>query len=132
MTRLRVWAVVGYAIIAAAWISAVKAGGSFIEVPAGTIAFFFLGIVVGAFVRRLWMLLALAGPTLVLAYLEMTGFVGGGDWAREPLLSPPGIGILVLIGIALLLGRAIGEGVEWIQDARRGHVASSRPRTPDR
>lgn len=45
-----------------------------------------LGVATGAFVRRWWMLLALAGPFVALGYLEVSGFVGtSDDWEAEPL-----------------------------------------------
>ncbi|HEY4779830.1 MAG TPA: hypothetical protein VIH47_09585, partial [Solirubrobacterales bacterium] len=76
-----------------------------------------LGLVVGFVVRRAWMWLSLIGPLLALGYLEVTGFVGSGDWAREPLLSPPGVGVLIGVGMVLLLGRVLGEGWDWLRAA---------------
>jgi hypothetical protein len=122
-TRVRVGVVVGYGILSGIWIYAAKRGGSTLSAPTVGVIVLVLGLVVGFVVRRAWILLSLVGSLLALGYLEVTGFVGSGDWAREPLLSPPGIFVFLGIGMILLLGRAVGEGSDWLRArtrARRG------------
>lgn len=96
-----------------------EAGGSPLSTPPVSVTVLALGLVVGFLVRRAWMWLSLIGPLLGLGYLEVTGFVGSGDWAREPLLSPPGILVFIGVGMVLLLGRVLGEGWDWLRAAAR-------------
>lgn len=114
-----IWSVVGYGIVCGAWAYAAKERGSFIEAPAATVAIVLLGLLVGLLVRQFWMFLSLVGPLGTLAYLEVTGFVGAGDWPNQPLLSPPGVFVLLVLALCLLAGRAAGEGVDWLRALRR-------------
>jgi hypothetical protein len=123
-TRARVRVVVGYGVLSGIWMYAATRGGSTLSTPTVSVIVLVLGLVVGFVVRRAWMLLSLIGPLVGLAYLEVTGFVGSGDWAREPLLSPPGVGVLIGVGMVLLLGRALGEGWDWLRAAARARRSS--------
>jgi hypothetical protein len=124
MTRARTWAVIVYAVVSGVWIFATQHGGNLLDTTPAGICFVALGIGVGALVRRWWVFLAVVGPLLALGYLEATGFTGtGDDWAAEPLLSPPGVFLLVSIAAILLLGWGVGEGIEalwtWRRERRR-------------
>jgi hypothetical protein len=125
-TRARVGVVVGYGVLSGIWIYAAKRGGSPFSTEAVSVAVLALGLVVGFVVRRAWMWLSLIGPLVGLAYLEVSGFVGSGDWGREPLLSPPGIFVFIGVGMVLLFGRALGEG--W--DLLRAGARARRPSEP--
>ena len=104
-----------YAVISGVWIYAVKKGGSFLDTTVAGLCLLALTLAVGAYVRSWWMLLSLAGPLIALGYLEVSGFVGtSDDWAAEPLLSPPGVFVFFLLGMLMLLGRALGEGADWV------------------
>jgi hypothetical protein len=134
-TRARIGLVVGYGVLSGIWIYAAKRGGSPFGTEAVSVTVLALGLVVGFVVRRVWMWLCLIGPLAGLAYLEVSGFVGSGDWGREPLLSPPGIFVLVGVGMVLLLGRALGEGWDWLRAGARARRPSepwgSRPKDTD-
>jgi hypothetical protein len=123
-TRARVGVVVGYGVLSGIWIYAAKRGGSTLSTPTVSVIVLGLGLVVGFVVRRVWMFLSLVGPLVGLGYLEVAGFVGSGDWAREPLLSPPGVGVLIGVGMVLLLGRALGEGWDWLRAGARARRPS--------
>jgi hypothetical protein len=71
-----------------------------------------LPLLVGALVRRPWVLLALLGPLLSLGYLQATGYVSQWHDGVAPLLSPPGIFGFVWLGILLWPGVALGSFAE--------------------
>jgi hypothetical protein len=123
-TRARVGVVVGYGVLSGIWIYAAKREGLPFSTEAVSVTILALGLVVGFVVRRAWMWLSLIGPLVGLAYLEVSGFVGSGDWGREPLLSPPGIFVFVGVGMVLLLGRALGEGWDWLRAGARARRLS--------
>src|SRR5262249_37782459 len=111
----RLTAVICYGVIAGVSICASYQRVSFFHSTVAGIALLVLGIAVGAYVRSWWMLLALLGPLIALGYLEISGFVGtSDDWASEPLLSPPGVFVFFIFTTILMLGYALGQGIEWV------------------
>ena len=107
-----------YGVFAGLWVYLAKEDVAFAKAWPVTAVLIVLGVLTGIAVRRVWMFLAVLGPAAVLAFLEVSGFVGSGDWASEPLLSPPGVFTLLSIAALLLLGWALGEGVDWIRGYR--------------
>lgn len=114
--RWRVATTVGCAVVLGVVAYASKQGGWIFSAPprgigvAAAIGILVLPFAVGAVVRRWWVLLAVLGPLAALAYLEVTGFVGmSGDWAAEPLLSPPGLFFLVFFAVLLTFGKCLTE-----------------------
>lgn len=101
----------GYAVVAGGWIYAAIQIGDRLE--GGWVAFVALTILMGIFVRRWWVALGVIGPIIGFAALEATSDFGRGDWIDLPVLSPPALFFAVLIAMGLLLGCAIGEGVDW-------------------
>jgi hypothetical protein len=118
--RIRIITTLGGAIVLGIWIYGEEKGGTFLGGTTAGLCALAFALGVGAFVGRWWILFALIGPLAALGYLEASGFAGGaGDWAREPLLSPPGIAALVWLGAFLLLGTQLGNVKEWIREAWR-------------
>ncbi len=118
-----------YAVISGVSIYASHKEVSVLHADAAAVCVLVLGVAVGAYVRSWWMLLSLVGPLIALGYLEISGFVGtADDWAAEPLLSPPGAFTFIWLGMTMLLGRALGEGADWLVGVwkRRGRSADSR------
>ena len=111
-------ATAAYGIFAGLWVYLTKEDLAFARPWPLTAVLVVLGLLTGIMVRRAWVFLAVLGPAAVLAVLEVSGFVGSGDWAGEPLLSPPGVFTLLSIGALLLLGWVLGEGVDWIRGYR--------------
>lgn len=89
---------------------------SFFDGDAAGVTTYALALLAGVLVKRWWALLALVGPALVLALLEATGYVTHAylEWGDRPLFSPPGIFNLIALGVAILLGVAIGTGAEAV------------------
>jgi hypothetical protein len=113
--RRRLTAVVSYGVISGVWVCASNEGVGVFQTTAVGIVLVGLGVAVGAYVRSWWMLLSLVGPLIALGYLEVSGFVGTSDgWASEPLLSPPGVFVFFIFTMILMIGRALGEGAEWV------------------
>ena len=113
--RRRLAAAASYAAISGVWIYASHREVGVSHTDAAAVCVLALGVVVGAYVRSWWMLLSLVGPLIALGYLEVSGFVGtGDDWAAEPLLSPPGVFVFFIFTMILMLGRALGEGADWV------------------
>jgi hypothetical protein len=118
--RRRLTVAVSYGVISGVWVYASHEELSFFHTTAAGIVLLVLGVAVGAYVRSWWMLLSLVGPLLALGYLEVSGFVGtGDDWASEPLLSPPGVSVFFIFTTILMLGYALGQGLEWVAGLRR-------------
>ncbi|HEY0391397.1 MAG TPA: hypothetical protein VGC63_06800 [Solirubrobacterales bacterium] len=98
---------------------------SFFHATVAGIVLLALGVAVGAYVRSWWMLLALMGPLVALAYLEVSGFVGtSDDLASEPLLSPPGVFVFFIFTTILMLGYALGQGAEWSRGLGGAKIAA--------
>lgn len=113
--RRRLTAVISYGVISGVWIYGAHEEASLFHGTALGIVLLVLGVAVGAYVRSWWMLLALVGPLVALGYLEVSGFVGtSDDWASEPLLSPPGVFVFFIFTMILMLGYALGQGIEWV------------------
>ena len=76
-----------------------------------------LAVVTGIVVRRIWVLLALLGPLLALAYLQASGYVS--EWHDgSPPLGLPNIVQLIWFGLLLLLGLGVGSlGSLWTRRA---------------
>lgn len=77
-----------------------------------------LAILVGAIVGRGWVVLALAGPVISLAYLEQTSGHRGPD-GISPLSSAPSIFFLVLFGLMLLAGVGVSHLWRQLRDQRQ-------------
>jgi hypothetical protein len=119
--RRRLAAAVFYGVISGVWVYASNEGVSVFQTTTVGIVLLVLGLAVGAYVRSWWMLLSLVGPLIALGYLEVSGFVGtSDDWASEPLLSPPGVFVFFIFTMILMIGRALGEGAEWVVGFWRG------------
>ncbi|HEY5054061.1 MAG TPA: hypothetical protein VII45_11705 [Solirubrobacterales bacterium] len=104
-----------YAVISGVWIYGSYKGTGVLHTTTAAICVLALGVGIGAYVRSWWMLLSLVGPLVALGYLEVSGFVGtSDDWAAEPLLSPPGVFVFFMIALILMLGHALGGGVDWV------------------
>jgi len=113
--RRKLLAIVAYGVVSGVWIYASEKEVSVDHQTAVGIVLLALGVAVGAYVRSWWMLLSLIGPLIALGYLEVSGFAGtSDDWAAEPLLSPPGVFVFFIFTTILMLGYALGQGVEWI------------------
>jgi hypothetical protein len=113
--RKRLAATAFYAAISGVWIYASSKEVGAFDTGAAAVCVLVLGVAVGAYVRSWWMLLSLVGPLIALGYLEVSGFVGASDdWAAEPLLSPPGVFVFFAITMILMIGRALGEGADWV------------------
>lgn len=128
--RRRLAAAVSYGVISGVWIYASYEELSFFHTTAAGVVLLVLGVAVGAYVRSWWMLLSLVGPLIALGSLEVSGFVGtGDDWASEPLLSPPGVFAFFIFTTVLMLGYALGQGIEWVAGlrGRKDRDGESRP-----
>ncbi|HWA55552.1 MAG TPA: hypothetical protein VG816_15390 [Solirubrobacterales bacterium] len=77
------------------------------------------GLITGIVVGRTWSLLALLGPLVSLGYLQVIGFRELDHDGVDPLLSPPGIGKLVWLGLVILIGIAIRAGWDRWTDRKR-------------
>jgi hypothetical protein len=91
-------------------------------------------LIAAAVVRRWFAVLAVLGPLVALGILELSGYVGPQEeYANLPLLSPPGIAVLVELAFLLMLGMSLGQGIDWLRDAwedrrkRRAQDESLRP-----
>ena len=124
-TRTRVGVIVGYGVLSGIWIYAAKRG----RIPSRRFSGERdrLGARLGRRIR--------CSPGLDVAQSGWppsgSGLLGS-DWlcwfrrlSREPLLSPPGILVFMGIGMALLLGRALGEGWDWLRAGARARRPSS-------
>jgi hypothetical protein len=84
------------------------------------IGFLLLLVGVGVVVRRWFVVLAVLGPLIGLAILEVIGVKGNGEeWSDKALLSPPAIAGLVWLALLLLLGVWLGNVGEWFGRWRR-------------
>jgi hypothetical protein len=119
-TRIALTALFG--LLLAFWTGEVTRGGLFTGSDLAGVALYAIAFLAGAVVGRWWVILALIGPYVTLAVLEITDSPGWpGDWRDEPLLSPPGIAIPLEIGMVMLLGVLFGTFCLWLSARlRRG------------
>lgn len=115
LDQRRALLVVGYEVVAAAWIYVgFRVGGA---LEGSWIAFAVLTLMVGGAVRSWWVVLGVAGPMAGFVALELTSDFGQGDWPDFAILSLPTWGYSFMIATALFFGCAIGQGLTWMGDA---------------
>jgi hypothetical protein len=108
--RTRTGLVIAFAVALGLFTYGSLAELSFFDSDAAGVTTYALALFAGVLVKRWWALLAVLGPAVVLAALEATGYVTHAylEWGDRPLFSPPGIFDLIALGVAILLGIALG------------------------
>jgi hypothetical protein len=130
-TRARLLITLGLGIFLGAWTLVTQQSSANDLVAVGALLIL---LIAAAIVRRWFALLAVLGPLAALVILELSGYVGSQEeYADRPLLSPPGIAVLIELAFLLMLGMSLGQGVDWLAEAwehrrkRRAQDESLRP-----
>lgn len=115
-TRTRLLITLGLGIFLGAWTLVMQESTADDLVAVGALL---IALIAAAVVRRWFAVLAVLGPLVALGVLELSGYVGSQEeYADRPLLSPPGIAVLIEFAFLVMLGMSLGLGIDWLRDAR--------------